>query len=163
LISRQFYPVKGVTRAGNADKSSWLRTRAELCIVQISRQIDEQYMPIDLHYICKRGENYKYLGADTFETGNWVATNLLSSLAEGGRIFLHVAQKEPAWIGGTMLRYRSAPSPENSRKIFVCRRDFDYKIRCHALWGREKAIARWNDERTNLMTEREYMKVIKSK
>jgi hypothetical protein len=120
-------------------------------------------MPVDLHYICKRGENYRYLGEDMFETGNWVATNLLSSLALGGRVFLHVAQKEPAWYGGTILRYRSAPSPESSRKIFACRRDFDYKVLCPSRWGREKAVARWNDERKLLMTQREYIKAIKSK
>jgi hypothetical protein len=45
--------------------------------------IDEHQMPVDLHYICKRGENYKYLGEDMFETGNWTATNSLSSLGRG--------------------------------------------------------------------------------
>jgi hypothetical protein len=125
-------------------------------------RINERYMPIDLHYICKRGENYTYLGEDMFETGNWVATNSLSSLAVGGKIFLHVAQKEPAWYGGTILRYRPAPPPESSRKVFVCRRDLDYKVLCPVRWGREKAVARWNDGRTMLMTEGEYMKAIKS-
>jgi hypothetical protein len=126
--------------------------------------MDERCMPVDLHYICKRGvgENYTYLGDDTFETGNWVVGERLSSLTQGGRIFLHEAQREPAWIGGTILRHRPAPPPQESRIIFVCHRDFDYKVVCPASWGQEKAIARWNDDRTVLMTESEYLKTVKA-
>jgi hypothetical protein len=119
-------------------------------------------MPIDLHFICKRNENYEYLGDSKFESGNWVATDLLSSLAIGGKIFLHISQREPAWIGGTILDYRPAPKPQERRKVFICHRDFDYKLLCPVPWAREKAVARWNSDRTETMTARDYIKAIKS-
>ena len=115
-------------------QNSWPHIRGAIrCVFYV--QLFEQPMPVDLHYICKLGDNYHYLGDDMFETGNWVATDLLSSSAVGGRIFLHKAQKEPAWHGGTIISYRSAPSPEEDRMVFVCRREFDYKVRCPVPWG----------------------------
>jgi hypothetical protein len=162
MIVLRFYPVKAVSCAHYAAGHLGWTCAPRYEPFDIPR-IDERSMPVDLHYICKRGKNCHFLPEDFFETGNWVAGELLSSLAHGGRIFLHVAQKEPAWYGGTILRHRSAPPPESSRMVFVCRRDFDYKVLCPARWAREKAIARWNDDRTMLMTQVQYMKAIRSK
>jgi hypothetical protein len=119
-------------------------------------------MPVDLHYICKRGEkNFKWLHDDIFETGNWTAADDLAALVmDGGRIFLHTAQKEPAWHGGSLVDFRAAPEPENKRKIFRCRRDFDYKILCEATWSQQVAVAYWIGERTRLVPRSEYLRMI---
>ena len=118
-------------------------------------------MPVDLHYICKQGENFKWLGGDIFDTGNWTASDELSSLVmNGGRIFLHTAQKEPAWHGGSLIDFRAAPAPEENRKIFRCRREFDYKILCEATWSQQKAVAYWIVERTQLVTKSEYFRTL---
>jgi hypothetical protein len=119
-------------------------------------------MPVDLHYICKRDdENFRWPGGDIFDTGNWTATDELASLVmDGGRIFLHTAQKEPAWHGGYLVDFRAAPEPEAKRKIFRCRRDFDYRILCKAPWARQKAVAYWVGERTQLVTRSEYLRMI---
>jgi hypothetical protein len=121
-------------------------------------------MPVDLHYICKRGENFRWLGGDTFETGNWTAADDLSSLVmDGGRVFLHTAQKEPAWHGGSLIDFHAAPSPEGKRKVFRCRRDFDYKVLCEATWGQQMAVAYWLGERSQLVTKDEYLKLLETK
>lgn len=119
-------------------------------------------MPVDLHYICKRGRNFKWLSDEIFETGNWTATDQLAALVmDGGRIFIHTAQKEPAWHGGTLIDVRAAPEPEEDRKIFRCRRDFDFKVACPVVWAQQRAIAYWIGGRTQLITRQEYLQAIK--
>jgi hypothetical protein len=88
-------------------------------------------MPVDLHYICQRGENHRMVWDKVFDTGNWTALKRTCELAIGGRVFLHERQKSPAWHGGTIVGYRSAPTPETHR--------------------------RWNDDRTSWMTRSEYL------
>lgn len=118
-------------------------------------------MPVDLHYICKQGENFRWLGEDLFETGNWTAGDELADLAVGGRIFLHIAQQQQAWHGGTILERRSAPAPETNRKIFTYRTDFEFRIFCSAPWSQQIAVAWWSEDRTSLLTREEYLRSVR--
>jgi hypothetical protein len=120
-------------------------------------------MPVDLHYICKRGENYKWLGDNRFRTGNWTAGDDLADMALGGRLFLHTAQKELAWHGGTIIDWQHASAPEENRKVFFCRREFEYGVQCIAPWSQQIAIAWWNEDRSELLSRDEYLKLAKSK
>jgi hypothetical protein len=116
-------------------------------------------MPVDLHYICKRGENFRWLGeVGLFETGNWTAGDDLAELALGGRVFLHTAQKEQAWHGGTILQSRSAPAPQQTRKIFTYRTDLDFRVFCPARWSQQIATAWWAEDRSELLTRDVYLK-----
>ncbi|WP_375763893.1 hypothetical protein ACE10X_44515 [Bradyrhizobium sp. Pha-3] len=119
-------------------------------------------MPIDLHYVCKRGDNFRRVSGDLFETGNWTASHRLAVLAVDGRIFLHHSQKDMAWHGGTIVSFRSAPPPEQNRKIFTYRMDRDYRIFCEAAWSRQIAVARWNRDRTKLLNEEDYLDTLAS-
>ena len=116
-------------------------------------------MPIDLHYICKRGENHRLVWPGVFDTGNWTADDRTAELAVGGRIYLHQNQKTASWHGGTITGWRSAPRPENHRKIFTFEADIDYKVLCPIPWSQQRAVVWWNDDRTVQMTQTEYMKI----
>lgn len=118
-------------------------------------------MPVDLHYICKRDDiNFKWSGGDIFVTGNWTASDRLASLVmDGGRIFLHTAQKEPAWHGGYLIDFWAAPEPESNRKRFRYRKGVDYEIVCKVTWSRQIAVAYWVGERTQLVTRSEYLRM----
>ena len=115
-------------------------------------------MPIDLHYICKQGENHRMIWEGIFDTGNWTADSDTCDLAINGRIFLHVNQKSPAWRGGNITGWRAAPSPENHRKIFTFEPISDFRVTCPVPWARQSAIVWWNDDRTDWMTRDEYFK-----
>jgi hypothetical protein len=120
-------------------------------------------MPVDLHFICKRGEKFKRIVENLFQTGDWTATDELADLAVGGRVFLHHAQRERAWHGGTIESWKAAPAPDMERKIFIYRAEFDYKQHCKATWARQRAIARWNTGRTTLLKDSDYLQMLKSK
>lgn len=97
-------------------------------------------MTVDLHYICKHGDNHRKIGDQLFETGVWTATDQLADEAVGGRIYLHERQKDPAWHGGTIKEWRHAPDGE--RKIFTFLVDREFRIPCPGNWGQERAIIR---------------------
>ena len=116
-------------------------------------------MPIDLHYICIRGENHRMIWDGVFDTGNWTLGIETCELAIGGRIFLHEMQKSAAWHGGTITGFRWAPKPENRRKIFTYEPEgMDYRLHCPTRWSRQRAVAWWNEDRTKLMTQTEYLR-----
>jgi hypothetical protein len=118
-------------------------------------------MPFDLHYICQSELNYTDLGGDTFRTGNWVLGKFLSARVVGERIFLHRSQTEDAWMGGTVVEVHGAPSPEENRKYFICHRNIDYDVVCPTPWAQSKAVARWNDDRSKLITPREFINAMR--
>ncbi len=97
-------------------------------------------MAVDLHFICKHGENHRRLELQRYETGDWVVSDATADEAIGGRVYLHERQDEPAWHGGTILGWRAADEPE--RKVFTYAVDGPFRIRCSGAWGREKAIVR---------------------
>jgi hypothetical protein len=118
-------------------------------------------MPVDLHYICQRGENHRMVWDKVFDTGNWTALERTCELAVGGRVFLHEKQKSPAWHGGTIVGYRSAPTPESHRKVFTYEDDIDYRVLCPVTWSQQSAVVWWNDDRTSWMTRNEYLRANK--
>lgn len=116
-------------------------------------------MPVDFHYICKRGENFRLVRAGVFDTGNWTADVRVCRLAIGGRIFLHEKQRVPAWHGGTIIAFREAPSPESHRKVFTYQADLEnFRILCPVPWAQQSAVAWWNDDRTAIMQRADYLK-----
>ena len=94
-----------------------------------------------LHLICKHGENHLKIGDQVYETGNWVVGDAAAEEAIGGRIYLHEAQDDEAWHGGTITGWRVSPGNE-ARKIFQYRVDGPFRIKNREGWGREKAIIR---------------------
>jgi hypothetical protein len=115
-------------------------------------------VPVDLHYICKRGENHRLIWTKTFDTGNWTAREETCGQAIDGRIFLHENQKAPAWHGGTIAGYRAAKEPEADRKIFTYVADVDYgNVTCPVPWAQERAVAWWNEDRTICMSGKEFL------
>jgi hypothetical protein len=120
-------------------------------------------MPVDLHYICKRGENHRMIWERIFDTGNWTADTQTSELALDGRIYLHENQRALAWHGGTIAGFRSAPSPENHRKIFTYVPDIEFRIPCPIRWSQQRAVVWWNEDRTARMTRSEYLGSHRSK
>ena len=107
-------------------------------------------MPIDLHYICKRGEQFKLVGDKLFETGDWILGKHLVSKVVGGRIYLHRNQKSEAWHGGTIREVIPVPDPRRAKFIYVA--DIPYTVLCPINWGRQRAIIHWNDDRSALET-----------
>lgn len=97
-------------------------------------------MPVDLHYICKHGDNHQKIGDQLFETGNWTATDQLADEAIGGRIYLHEKQNENAWHGGTVTQWRNAS--DGKRKVFTFLVDGPFRIKCSENWAQERAIIR---------------------
>jgi hypothetical protein len=75
---------------------------------------------------------------------------------------LHTAQKEPAWHGGTITKYRAALAPEGKRKIFTYLLGFDFNVICPVAWAQESAVAWWSEDRTTLLTQAAYLKALKS-
>jgi hypothetical protein len=115
-------------------------------------------MPIDLHYICIRGKNFKWLGEPgLFETGNWKLSDELAELVVGGRVFLHTSQSERAWHGGTIISHKPAPAPEQDRKVFTYTKGDYLDVLCPGGWGQEKAVAYWDTDRVNLLSKEEYL------
>jgi hypothetical protein len=97
-----------------------------------------------------------------FDTGNWTAGLETCELAIGGRVFLHEKQKSPAWHGGTITGYRSAPTPESHRKVFTYEADMDdYRVLCPVTWSQQSAVVWWNDDRTGWVTQSEYLRANK--
>jgi hypothetical protein len=117
-------------------------------------------MPVDIHYICKRGENHRLVWTGIFDTGNWTLDVSTCKMAIGGRIFLHEKQKLPAWHGGTITGYRAAPSPEIHRKIFTYESDIDFRVLCPIPWSRQRAVVWWNEDRTALMKRADYLRLV---
>lgn len=97
-------------------------------------------MPVDLHFICKQGENHFHLRNQIHETGNWVVSDEVADQAVGGRLYLHERQAASAWHGGTILRWHR--SLNESRKIFTYKVDGEFRIACPGGWAQEKAIVR---------------------
>jgi hypothetical protein len=60
--------------------------------------------------------------------------------AIGGRIYLHEGQRDRAWHGGTVTKWRASPEP--GRMIFTYVVDGDFRVQCNEGWGQEKAIIR---------------------
>lgn len=96
-------------------------------------------MPTDIHLICQQGARHTNLGNPVWETGNWVVSDTQADNLVGGRVYLHSNQAEPAWHGGTIQSWRIAPD-EPGRKIFRYVVDGDFRIKCRAGWGQEKAV-----------------------
>jgi hypothetical protein len=97
-------------------------------------------MTLDLHFVCKRGENFKRVGDAEFETGDWSVANDTADEAIGGNVYLHAAQRDVAWHGGQILKWR--PSEREGRKIFSYVSDGNYKVKCESGWSQEVAIVR---------------------
>jgi hypothetical protein len=97
-------------------------------------------MPTDLHFVCRQFEHWTRVGETIFETGSWVVAEQVANEAVGGRVYLHEKQDKAAWHGGTITSWR--PSSEPGRQIFTYVVDGDFRIRCRAKWGQEKAIVR---------------------
>ncbi|TIS94293.1 hypothetical protein [Mesorhizobium sp.] len=98
---------------------------------------------IDLHFICRHGENLTHLEGHRYRSGAWVVGTKTADEAVGGNIRLHEAQDAPAYHGGQILAWCDAPEPENAgRKYFVYEAEAGYRERCNGNWGREKCIVR---------------------
>ena len=97
-------------------------------------------MTVNLHFICKHGESFRKIGDQEFESGNWSCSDQTVQASIGGRFYLHEKQKSDAWHGGTIEAWRK--SDEAGRKIFTCRVDGEFRIRCPGNWSQERAIVR---------------------
>ena len=97
-------------------------------------------MPIDLHFICPLRQNWKALGENRFQTGNWYVSEAVATEAVGGRIYLHEKQSAEAWHGGTIVEMRPSELPD--RYVFTYVVDAPFRVKCKTGWGQEKAIIR---------------------
>ncbi|MHC6157815.1 hypothetical protein ACVSQB_39415, partial [Bradyrhizobium elkanii] len=49
----------------------------------------------------------------------------------------------------------------NGKKRVPYRKDFDFKVTCPAIWARQRAIAYWIGDRTQLVTKQEYLEAMR--
>ena len=98
-------------------------------------------MLIELHYICRHQECWRKLDGNEFETGNWTCAEELASQAIGGRIYLHEHRSDPAWHGGTITNWRSAPEAPG-KLVFTYVVEGPFRIVCRHGWGQERAVIR---------------------
>ena len=97
-------------------------------------------MPIELHFICKQGDNHEILGDDIYKSGNWAVSDATAQEAVGGRIYLHEKQSDKSWHGGTILSWE--PYPNTNRKIFKYLADGEIGVYCKDNWAQKAAIIR---------------------
>jgi hypothetical protein len=98
-------------------------------------------MPVDIHLICKHGDNHWKIAHQEYETGNWAnISDATADEAVGGRVYLHERQDADAWHGGRITGWRISDVP--GRNVFAYVVDAPFRIRCPGPWGQEKAIVR---------------------
>lgn len=115
-------------------------------------------MPVDLHYICPAAENWCQISqTDRYRTGAWTAGVELVRACIGGRIFLHPAQKQPAWHGGTIISVEA----DSKRHYFTYVTDIDFNVTCPVNWSQERAVVWWNEDRTEIISSREARRLLK--
>lgn len=101
----------------------------------------------DLHWVARPNDQHNmrwwHLDGNTFETGHWTCAERTAQEAvrSGGRVLLHARQKDRAWHGGRIIRWRR--SPHGRRLIFTYVLDPRVQNeRSPTGWAREKAIVR---------------------
>lgn len=98
----------------------------------------------EIHLIARNGLNvHSVRGAEgEWESGDWVVSDEKATALVGGDIYLHEAQAEPAYFGGTILSFRRlAEGDAAGRVVFRFRASPTHKgNRSPGGWMHEKKL-----------------------